>query len=108
MKKKITWYMINISMAILLYFALFNNIIWCQNLLKFIIWINFILHIIITCLIDDIPSTIETIKKDIPTKINLIYSLIFIGILASFGWFGYAGMELIAFICQQGIKQQNK
>ena len=80
---------------------MFEQVIWCQNLLKFFVFTNFILYLILILIGERGYEKLHQEGYPVPSLISLIYNAIFIGIFASFGWFWFATMELISLACKQ-------
>jgi len=95
------WWLVNPAALVLLYFAMFQEVTWCQNLLKFMVWANFIIWLMILLSGEKGQKPLRDKGFPVSATTNGIYGLLFAGVLACFGWFGYAGMELTSLISQQ-------
>ncbi len=71
------------------------------NVIKFVIWLNFITWVLV--LFSGEEAQVKIRKKGIVIGKygNCIYGFVFSIILAEFGWFGYAGMEISVMFIQQ-------
>jgi hypothetical protein len=97
----IWWWIINPAMMAVLYFALYQEILWCQNLVKFTVWLNFVIWGLILLAGDKGQKPIREKGFPVNETTNGVFGLLFAGALACFGWFGYAGMEITTLISQQ-------
>ena len=103
MKHKVLWWGTNILILILIYFGLYKNVIWCQNLFKFLIWLKCILSILVYI------SGKEAWEKErqepfpVSSITHTITSFILVGILASIDWYLYATLYFISFAIQDFI-----
>jgi len=99
----IMWWATNLGGLVLLYFAIFNNVLWCQNLIKFIVWLNFIIWLIVFWADGQSLKILRYQNFPVSEITNGIYGLVVAGTLASFGWFGYSAMVVATLIAQQSI-----
>ncbi len=103
LKRLVIWFLLNGSMAVFLFLGVFHNVGWAFNVVKFAVWANFIIWILV--LIGGKKSWEENRATGISVGpwVNGSYGILFAGILASAGFFGYAGMELTTMILQNTI-----
>ncbi len=101
--RKVLWWIYNPALLVVLYFALVHEVQWCSNLTKFVIWLGFIISIITFLMSDTRILALREEGHPVPQWVTLGYNVPRIGALASFGWFGYAGMVMVMFIVQQFI-----
>lgn len=103
LKRIVMWWVMNGAMLPVLYFALFGGVEWCQNLVKFVVWVNFILWLLIGLSGPKGWRPNRAKGFPVPSWINGAYGIIFCIALACFGWFGYAGMEMTTLVFQQVV-----
>lgn len=102
-KSLVIWVVLNGTLAIFLIIGVFLNVEWALNIVKFDMWVNFIVWFII--LLGGKKSWERTIKKRVHVGpcTNSAYGILFAGVLASAGFFGYAAMEITTLILQNAI-----
>ena len=102
-KRLVIWVVLNGLMTTLLLLGVFQNVEWAFNIVKFAVWVNFIIWLLI--LIGGKKSWESNRKKGMPVApwINGAYGIFFAGVLASAGFFGYAAMEITVLILQNTI-----
>ena len=103
LKRLVIWCILNGTMATILIFGIFYGLAWCFNIVKFTVWANFIIWFFI--LIGGEKSWKANRAKGFTVGpwVNVAYGILFCGVLASAGHFGYAGMELVTMILQNTI-----
>ncbi len=102
-KGLVIWFFINGIMATFLLAGIFQGLEWAMDLVKFAVWANFIIWVLI--LIGGKKSWEANRAKGLPVGpwVNGAYGVMFSCVLASAGFFGYAGMELAIMILQNTI-----
>lgn len=107
MKKLIIWLAINSAIGYVLYLALIENSERAGNLLKFLIVVLFILTTI--ALLSKIArAQADKNGPSVPLWVNWIYGLAFAGMLAYYGWFFYASLDLVTTLFQTAIFHKDK
>lgn len=101
----ISWVVVNGALSVLLYFATVRGFAPAQNLIKFYIWANFVLALMLFFLVYFMLSKGDWkyLKRDhllISKNLSFCYGVIWTGVLAYFGWFGYASLNLATTIFQ--------
>jgi hypothetical protein len=99
----VIWLLLNGAMLTFLFYGIFYNVSWALNIVKFAVWANFIIWMLI--LLGGKESWKANRDKgfSVDAWTNGAYGLIFSGVLASAGFFGYAAMELTTLILQNTI-----
>lgn len=91
----IKYVLVNSAVATVLYYAIFSNVIWCQNVLKFYLWVNFVLWILLTAVgTGETKKLIREKKPPIPIWVSSLWGVVFALVLAGSGWFWYAGVSI--------------
>ena len=99
----VMWLVINGGMCYALYMAMMLQNEMAANLIKFIVWLNFIMMILVTIAGSEVKKKAREKGPSVPYKINLVYGVLFSCTLAAFGWFGYAALDIIATFLQLAI-----
>ena len=102
-KRFVMWLLINGGMCYALYMAMMFQNEMAANLIKFIVWLNFIMIILVTIAGKELKQKAREQGPSVPYKINLVYGVLFSCVLAAFGWFGYAALDIIATFLQGAI-----
>lgn len=102
--KTVRWYLLNIVMFLVMLAGVrFENQL-CMNTLVFLVSVNFISHLII--FFANNTELYERVRKKgfpVSENVNIIYSFLFFCVLAAYGHFWLAGMEVFSFAIQHGI-----
>ena len=102
-KRLVIWCLLNGTMAAFLIVGTYHNVEWAMNVVKFAIWVNFIIWMLI--LFGGRKSWKSNRDKGMSVGpwVNGAYGIFFAGVLASAGFFGYAAMEITTLILQNTI-----
>ncbi len=109
MKRQILNIAIHVAIFAALYLTFFSDGShkYAENILKFYIWVIFTLNVFCIFGIDDIAKD----RKVNNSKLGKLYGFlncVVIGVLAAFGWFGYAAMYLYCVIMQSVLDYRAK
>ncbi len=102
--KTVRWYLLNIVMFLVMIAGVKNGNQLCMNTLVFLVSVSFICHLIIFFANNaDFDESLR--KKGFPVSenVNIIYSFLVFCVLAAYGHFWLAGMEVFSFAIQQVI-----
>ena len=103
LKRTVIWWTINPAILVILFFALTQNIEWCVNIVKFVIWANFIIWSLITIGGKESWKANRKLDFSVSALTNGVYGIVMALSLAAGGWFWYAAMELMILIAQNTI-----
>ncbi len=102
-KRSVWWLVFNAIILIMAYYGLYEEKIEYINAVKFFIWFDFVIWMVLMFVPDDEKNKLKKIGLPISNEINLTYTLIFGGLLASKGLYFYAGMTAFVVCIQMNI-----
>ena len=91
----IKWIILNGAMCYALYNAMVMGSEISANIIKFVIWVCFIMAVLLQCVDTEAKAKIKKIGPAVPCSVNLTYGVAYACGLAAYGWFGYATLEMI-------------
>ena len=98
-RKTALWFFVNGIIVYLAYLALVDGHGGITNILKFLLILNFIFVLLMI-----IPTKAsKNLKRSVPDWFNLLYSIMFASFLVYYGWFFFAGIEILTTFLQVGI-----
>ncbi|MHC4322468.1 MAG: hypothetical protein ACYST3_09365 [Planctomycetota bacterium] len=103
LQRCVMWAVINGGMVYALYMAMAFQNEFAANIIKFLIWLNFISMAILTCAGGEVKKKLREKGPSVHWKINFAYGLIYSCTLAAFGWFGYATLDILATFLQMAL-----
>ena len=102
-KRLVIWVVLNGTMATFLLLGIFHGVEWALNVVKFAMWVNFIIWIFVLIGGKKSWESNRKIGMSVGPWSNGAYGIFFAGVLASSGFFGYAAMEITTLILQNTI-----
>lgn len=103
MQRLVIWLLVNGAMSYALYMAMVLQNEAAANVIKFMIWLNFIVCLIVAVAPKEAKRPLVEKGLSVPPTVNIIYGLLYAGTLAAFGWFGYAALDMITTYLQVAI-----
>ena len=91
----VKWVLLNGAMCYAFYNAMILGSEISANIIKFVIWVCFVMAVILQCVDEDAKSKIKKVGPSVPNGVNLTYGVAYACGLAAYGWFGYATLEII-------------
>jgi hypothetical protein len=91
----IKWIVLNGAMCYAFYNAMVLGSEISANIIKFVIWVFFVLAMILQCSDAEAKAKIKKMGPYVPCGVNLTYGVAYACGLAAYGWFGYATLEII-------------
>lgn len=92
------WILIHGSLLAAAYYGAIGGIEWAANITKFCIWTFTILQLMIIFSKEGIEEARET-GSAVPVNVGLAYDAALAILLASQGWFMYAGLMVVVTLC---------
>lgn len=106
--KFVTWILTNIVVMAVLIGALFYDVWWCQNFIKFYIWFHFI-AVLLVCVNDNEESKERRTKNPaVPEQAYIALGVVWMVLLACFGWFFSAALAVITMALTGAIYYPNE
>lgn len=88
------WSVINAAFGVCVYYALYRNVQWCDNVMVFITWATAVITVIGACT-ESIRASVSKVGRSAPLWLSLGYDVALILVLAAFGRFGLAVLWLV-------------
>lgn len=114
--KTLKWFVVNAMFAVLAYYALYEELVWAEDLLLFSIWAFTIVAMLMVIAVgsktakkrNEERSKGEYPKESIPHWADATYDFALIAVLASQGWTFCAVLWLIQMVCVASVYQTEK
>ena len=99
MVKILKWIILHALMMACLCWGMFRDVEWAQNIVVFMVWLNLFVVLLVLS-IKDCRAKVRKERGNIPKWAHIAYDVVFIVILAAFGWFvAAAAYTVSSFLC---------
>lgn len=99
------WSAINAAFGVCVYYALYRNVPWCDNVMVFITWAMAIITVIAAL---SAPGFMAKEGRSAPVWLGAVYDIALIAALAAYGRFGLAALWTIQAVFEAGFYMEIK
>jgi hypothetical protein len=98
----VRWSIINAAFGVCVYYALFQSIEWCDNIMVFFTWLMTVI-MVLTLFTKSGREEMRAKGRAAPSFVSIAYDITLITTLAAFGRFGLATLWTIESIVEYAI-----